>query len=116
MPALVPCGDLPARLPESTLGQTLAGKQRSAVSWGCGSAGTMQMKSLEMEAGERECHLTPAGCGHRLHHVHKRSPGDGRQSSFTQSLNRTMFPSVSNYCQSPSGEDRLEKLLKLPET
>lgn len=74
LPALLLRGGLPAHLPESTPGQTLTGKQESAVSGGCSLAGAVQMKSLEVEAGKMERRVTWAGCGHRLHNVPKHLP------------------------------------------
>ena len=58
LPAPVPRRGLPARPPESTLGQMLTGEQKSAVSRGCGLAGAVQMNSLGVEAGKRERDLT----------------------------------------------------------
>lgn len=42
--------------------------------WGLQFGWAVQMKSLEVEAGKTERHVTWAGCGHRLHNVPKHLP------------------------------------------
>lgn len=74
IPEPVPRGCLPAHLPGSMLGQTLTGKQKSAVSGGSVWLAQCKWNHLGWRLVKRECDLTGAGRGHPLHHFPKHLP------------------------------------------
>lgn len=105
MPALVPCGGLPGCLPESMPGQMLTGKQKSVGAAVC----LVQCKWNHLGWRLVKGSVTSPELWAPAAPPSQTLTWNVRQFSFTWSPNCTVFASVSNYCQSPSGEDRLEK-------